>query len=108
MSGEAGSQTLNFERQMAAARNDPDLLAAGQALFDNDLPSAEGILRPYLKRRPTNVAAIRMMAELAARIGRLADAENLLRRAVELSPGFTAARANLATVLYKQNRAADA
>ena len=108
MSGEAGSQTLNFERQMAAARNDPELLAAGQALFDNDLPSAEGILRPYLKRRPTNVAAIRMMAELAARIGRLADAENLLRRAVELSPGFTAARANLATVLYKQNRAADA
>jgi len=93
---------------MAAARNDPELLAAGRALFDNDLPTAEGILRPYLKRRPTDVAAIRMMAELAARIGRLVDAENLLRRAVELAPAFTAARANLATVLYKQNRAGDA
>ena len=43
--------------------------------------------------------AIRMLAELAARIGRWRDAENLLRRAIELAPGFTAARANLALVL---------
>src|SRR4029450_908755 len=49
-----------------------------------------------------------MMGELAARIGRLADSENLLRRALDLAPGFTAARANLATVLYRQNRAAEA
>lgn len=90
------------------ARYDPALLQAGQALVANDLPAAESILRPYLKRRPTDVKAIRMMAELAARVGRLADAETLLRRAVELSPGFTAARSNLATVLYKQNRPLDA
>lgn len=77
------------------------------ALVDNDLPAAEGILRPYLKQRPTDVKAIRMMAELAARIGRLVDSENLLRRALDLAPNFTAARANLATVLYKQNRHAD-
>ncbi len=95
-------------RRIAAAEYDPALLRAGQALVDNDLPTAEAVLRPYLKQRPTDVKAIRMMAELAARIGRLADAENLLRRAIELAPGFTAARSNLATVLYKQNRAADA
>jgi tetratricopeptide (TPR) repeat protein len=104
----ATNSGLEFERQMAAARRDPELLRAGQALVDNDLPTAERILRPYLKRRPTDVAAIRMMAELAARVGRLADSENLLRRSLDLAPGFTAARANLATVLYKQNRAAEA
>jgi tetratricopeptide (TPR) repeat protein len=49
-----------------------------------------------------------MMAELAGRLGRYQDAENLLRRALELAPGFTAARANLATVLYRQNRPAEA
>ena len=43
--------------------------------------------------------AIRMLAELAARIGRWRDAEKLLRRAIEIAPGFTAARANLALVL---------
>ncbi len=99
---------MNFARQMAAATRDPDLLRAGQALTVNDLPTAEALLRPYLKRRPTDVAAIRMMAELAARVGRLVDSENLLRRALELAPGFTAARANLATILYKQNKPSEA
>ncbi|MEY4270018.1 MAG: hypothetical protein RLZZ58_1234, partial [Pseudomonadota bacterium] len=51
---------------------------------------------------------MRMLAELAGRIGRLGDAENLLRRAVELAPGFLAARSNLATVLHKQSRSAEA
>lgn len=90
------------------ARYDPALLRAGQALVVNDLPTAESLLRPYLKQHPTDVKAIRMMAELAARVGRLVDAENLLRRAIELAPGFTAARSNLATVLYKQNKSGDA
>ncbi len=107
---EAGNrfEGVDLARQMAAAKRDPDLLRAGQALAANDLPTAESLLRPHLKRRPTDVPAIRMMAELAARVGRPADCENLLRRALELAPGFTAARANLATILYKQNRAAEA
>ena len=100
--------TSNHQLTRRAAQHDSALLRAGVALVENDLPTAEGILRPYLKQRPTDVKAIRMMAELAARVGRLVDSENLLRRAVELAPNFTAARANLATVLYKQNRAADA
>ena len=93
---------------IAASVSEPDLVRAAEALLDNDLPVAERILRPYLKQRPTDVAAIRMMAELAARIGPLADAENLLRRALELAPAFGPARANLATILYKQNRPAEA
>jgi tetratricopeptide (TPR) repeat protein len=93
---------------IGASVHDPALMKAAQALVGNDLPVAERILRPRLKEKPTDVAAIRMMAELAARIGRFADSENLLRRALELAPGFTAARANLATVLYRQNRPADA
>lgn len=102
------SDQVNFAKVLAAAARDPDLLRAGAALAVNDLPVAESLLRPYLKRRPTDVAAIRMMAELAARIGRMVDSENLLRRALELAPAFSAARANLATILYKQNRAAEA
>ncbi len=97
-----------LETQLARAAGNPALLRAGHALATNDLPTAEAILRPYLYDRPTDVAAIRMMAELAARIGRLTDSENLLRRALDLAPAFAAARANLATVLYKQNRPSDA
>ena len=65
---------------MASARQNPDLLRAGHAMVTNDLPTAESILRPYLKQHPTDVAAIRMMAELAARVGRLPDAENVLTK----------------------------
>jgi len=57
---------------------------------------------------PFDAAAIRMLAELAGRIGRFNDAENLLRRAVEIAPNFVAARSNLALVLYRQNRVAEA
>ena len=97
------------ERQaIKAATRDPLLMTAAHALLDNRLDEAEPLLRDRLKRDPRDYCAIRMLAELAARIGRLHDSENLLRRALELAPSFQAARANLATVLYRQHRAADA
>ena len=78
------------------------------ALNENRLDVAERILKPHLKEDPFDAAAIRMLAELAARIGRWRDAENLLRRAVELAPGWTAAKANLALVLGRMGRPAEA
>lgn len=94
----------DFSRQM----HNPRLLEAAVALNENRLHDAEPLLRQHLKDDPFDVAAIRMLAELAGRIGRLKDAETLLRRAVELAPDFVAARSNLALVLYRQNRAEDA
>ena len=94
---------------MTAARDyDPRLVNAALALHDNRLSDAEPLLRGLLHDDPFDVRAIRMFAELAGRIGRMTDAENLLRRALELAPGFTAARANLALVLYRTNRPAEA
>lgn len=86
----------------------PQLMAAALALAEDRLPDAEPLLRAHLKALPTDIAAIRLMAELAARVGRLKDSEALLRRALELAPGFSVARANLATILYKQNRFGEA
>lgn len=90
------------------ARFPPPLMEAALALHDNRLPEAERGLKSYLKQDPFDARAIRMLAELAGRIGRNRDAETLLRRALELAPGFTAARANLAIVLYRQNRPTEA
>ncbi|HEX8261965.1 MAG TPA: tetratricopeptide repeat protein, partial [Allosphingosinicella sp.] len=106
MSG--GGQALDVEAALAASVRDPRLMQAGLALAEGQLAVAERLLRSHLKEKPTDIAAIRMMAELAGRLGRYGDAEHLLRRALELAPGFTAARANLATVLYRQNRPAEA
>ena len=106
--GDAGEAERAELDAIAASVGDPALMRAAEALLDNDLPAAERLLRPRLAEKPTDVAAIRMMAELAGRLGRYPDAERLLRRALELAPGFAPARANLATVLYKQNRPAEA
>ena len=78
------------------------------AMNENRLHEAEPLLRGLLKENPFDVRAIRLFAELAGRIGRYQDAENLLRRAIELAPDFTPARANLALVLYRTNRTAEA
>ena len=87
---------------------DPRLIEAALAMNENRLDVAERVLKPYLKEDPFDVRAIRMLAELAARIGRTRDAEGLLRRAVELAPNFTAARANLAMILGRTGRPAEA
>jgi tetratricopeptide (TPR) repeat protein len=86
----------------------PRLIEAAIALNENRLDVAERLLKPHLKEDPFDAAAVRMLAELAARIGRWRDAENLLRRAVELAPGWTAAKANLALVLGRMGRPSEA
>lgn len=104
---EAGAARARAE-QIKASVSDPELMQAATALIANDLPVAERILKPYLNRHPTHVAAIRMLAEVAARLGRNEDAEALLARCLELAPGFTEARYNHATVLYRLTRAEEA
>jgi tetratricopeptide (TPR) repeat protein len=86
----------------------PRLIEAAVALNENRLDVAERLLKPHLKDDPFDVRAMRMLAELAARIGRMRDAEALLRRALELAPNFSAARANLALVLGRTGRPAEA
>ncbi|MFZ5615870.1 MAG: tetratricopeptide repeat-containing sulfotransferase family protein [Pseudomonadota bacterium] len=97
-----------YAKHVTASAKDPELLEAGLALNEGRLGVAERQLKSYLMRAPTDVAAIRMLAELAARIGRYQDAENLLDRAVELAPDFRAARHNLAIVQLRQGKAAEA
>ncbi|HET6971737.1 MAG TPA: tetratricopeptide repeat protein, partial [Phenylobacterium sp.] len=93
-----------YMRSLEASTRDPELIGAAQALLANRLAEAEHTLRAILKARPTDVAAIRMLAETAVRLGRMEAAQNLLERCVELAPGFTAARFNYATVLYRRGQ----
>jgi tetratricopeptide (TPR) repeat protein len=93
-----------YAESIRHSTRDPKLMGAALALVENRIPDAEAALREHLKRHPTDVAAIRMLAEVAARIGRYADAETLLARCLELAPGFSAARHNYAMVLHRQHK----
>jgi len=93
-----------YAQSIRYSTHDPKLMGAALALAENRIPEAEGALREHLRRHPTDVAAIRMLAEVAARLGRYVDAENLLTRCLDLAPGFSAARHNYAMVLHRQNK----
>ena len=90
---------------LKAANRDPRLMDAANALVENDIPRAEAQLRQHLRQHDTDVAALRMLAEVAARLRRYVDAEALLERCLELAPSFHAARQNYAIVLFRQAKA---
>lgn len=79
-----------------------DLVSAGR------LGVAEGICREYLKRRPHDVDAIRLLAEIGITLGILDEAINLLERCLELAPDFHIARANYVTALARHQEFARA
>ena len=95
-------------RYLKAATRDPQLLAAASALVANDLPVAEARLRGHLQGHPTDIAALRMLAEVAGRMRRYLEAKKLLERCLQLSPSFEAARYNYAWVLLRAGEAAAA
>src|SRR5258708_14561022 len=106
--GRSAEADAAYQRATLVSVNDPALREAALALASNRLDIAERLIKPHLKAHPTDVAAIRMLAELAARIGRLDDAEALLTRAIELAPGFLAARQNMAMLHLRKHRLAGA
>jgi tetratricopeptide (TPR) repeat protein len=87
---------------------DPRLMTAATALSENRIPEAEALLRAHLMKSPTDVVAIRMLAEIAARLALHEDAEHLLARCLELAPSFHAARQNYALVLHRANKPTEA
>jgi tetratricopeptide (TPR) repeat protein len=104
--GDAAGADHAYAQHIRFSTRDPRLLEAGAALAENRIAVAEALLREHLKQHPTDVAAIRMFAEVAARLGRYADAEVLLERCLQLAPGFLGARHNYAYVLQRQNKLA--
>ena len=105
---DAEGADLAYANHLRYSTRDPRLLAAATALCENRIPEAEALLREHLKHAPTDVAAIRMFAEVALRLGRNEDAENLLARCLQLAPGFHAARQNYALVLHRSNKPVEA
>jgi len=106
--GEQDAADAAYANHVRYSTHDPRLMDAAVALAEDRIPQAEALLREHLKQAPTDVAAIRMFAEVAARVGRNEDALNLLARCLELAPSFHAARQNYALVLHRSNQPAQA
>jgi tetratricopeptide (TPR) repeat protein len=108
IAGDLAGAERAYLASVSAAANDRPLVAAAMAMERNDPPAAERTLRAVLRDRPTSIAAIRLMAMLAIRLGRLDDAFRLLGRALDLAPAFAPAREMLARTLQRMSRFAPA
>jgi cytochrome c-type biogenesis protein CcmH/NrfG len=102
--GDRAGAEAAYLSHVSYAVHDAALMGAAADLHANRIPDAEQRLRQHLKQAPTDVAAIRMLAEVAVRVDRGEDAERLLERCLELAPGFEEARHNYAIVLNRVNK----
>lgn len=93
-----------YAQHIKFSTHDPRLMEAAAALCENRIAIAESLLRAHLKQHPTDVPAMRMLAEVAARLKRYSDAQVLLERALELAPSFLPARHNYAVILHRQRK----
>jgi tetratricopeptide (TPR) repeat protein len=104
LAGDVAGADAAYAEHIRASSHDPRLLAAGAAMIAGRIPEAERRLKDHLKAYPTDVPAIRMLAEVAARLGRNKDAAALLNRCLELAPSFAPARNQYAIVLQRLNK----
>ena len=99
--GDAQAVDAAYASHIKFSTHDPELLKAAAALQNNRIPESEALLHERLKKAPSDVAAICMLAELAVKAGREDDAEQLLARCLELAPNFHAARQTYVQVLNR-------
>jgi tetratricopeptide (TPR) repeat protein len=88
--------------------SDPILREAMTAYRENRFEDARVALVEHLKEKPQDVNALKMLAEIALKQGRMVRAEELFRKVTEMAPDFVAARFRYATVLMTQNKPQEA
>ncbi len=106
--GDVAGADAAYNRHVRASTKNAELKRAAVAMLRGDIATAEALLKAHLMQSPTDVAAIRMLAEVAMRCDRDGDAAKLLERCLELAPNFAAARYQYAILLHRTNDAARA
>ncbi len=91
-----------------AASRDPELVKAAMAMNEGQLDEAATILKARLERLPDDPVGTRLLGEVAWRRADMAEAMTLVRRALDLAPGFDLARDFLIRLLLQTNRLPEA
>ena len=98
---EEGSRDA-FQKHFELSTPHPELVEATRLLRDGKQGKAESIVRDLLKKHPTEVTAIKVLADIGVKMGQLKDSSHLLERCLELAPNYHAARHLYAIVLMRR------
>ena len=83
----------------------PSEIVTATSLFsDGEDIEAERIVRGFLKREPTHVEGMRLLARIGMKLGVLDDAEFLLESVLTFSPDYQLARHDFVRVLLQRHR----
>ncbi len=103
----AGSEAAHA-RPVPGSVHDPSLLTGVRALLDGRQADAEALLGARFSLYPSDVAAVRLIANAAARLGREDEVEDLLGACIGRAARFAPVRQQLAVLLHQQHRDAEA
>ena len=81
-----------------------ELLAVSNYLHEGKLHKAEDLCRAYLQKKPKDVEAMRLLADIGTRFGIYQDAEFLLESAVAFEPDNIQLRLDYIQVLRKRQK----
>lgn len=100
--GESRECDAAYARFAALTHQDERGAEAAAAIAQERLEHAARLLRSELARHPDDVAALRLLAQVAVKREDFAEAERLLNECLRLAPGYSRARFDLAEMLYNQ------
>jgi tetratricopeptide (TPR) repeat protein len=81
-----------------------EVVTARSMLADGNLLEAEDLIRSYLRRKPDDIEALRILAQVAHQNEFSMDAATLLEAVLEASPGYRAARHDYVLALIALHR----
>lgn len=106
--GDATAAERNYTRHLSAPAPEPLMHEAFAALQRTDTARAEQALCLQLQLYPSDVLALRYLAEVYSATDRYDEAELLLAQCLERVPSFALARYGLAMVLFHNHKFARA
>ena len=104
VAGDHEGSARAFERHFEISTRHPELIEAVHLMREGKIGKAERIVRDLLKEYPTDVSAIRVLADIGTKMGQFTDASHLFERCLELAPDFHTARRSYASVLVRRQK----
>lgn len=97
-----------YARSITASFCDPELAVIEKLIQSGNLAEAIRLLDARLVIENDDVIALRQAGDIAARSGRVVDAEQYYRRCIDFCPSYMPARYGLSRLLLRQARLAEA
>jgi predicted Zn-dependent protease len=100
--GETAACDAAFARFYSLQPEGMHLAEAATAIANEQFSTAERLLKRALAQAPQDIAALRMLAEVASGREDYAEGERLLAECLRLAPGYSRARLDLVLILQRQ------